>query len=337
MDKRFQVFVSSTFRDLFDERREVIQAILEIDCIPSGMELFPAANDESWQLIKRVIEESDYYCLIIGGKYGSVDKDGISFTEREYDYAIQAGIPILAFLHGQPDEIPHGKSERDPVALARLAGFRQKVMKDHICKEWTNAADLGAKVSRGLIKEIRSNPRVGWIRADQLKMLQDTTETRRRVEKLEQDVQKSNVAEIRRLAEGPEYIPFQFEYSLYTDGKKWENHTERIPMTWDDVFIAIGPVIFIGASTTTTRTTLSYRIQDIKQKDEEFRSLKTQSYQIQYQDMLRMLIQLSALGLIEPDAGASDRWKLTSEGRNYLVRQLGIQSDIQGSPPKDAS
>ena len=52
MDKRYQVFVSSTFEDLQEERREVMQALLSLDCIPTGMELFPAADDESWELIK---------------------------------------------------------------------------------------------------------------------------------------------------------------------------------------------------------------------------------------------------------------------------------------------
>lgn len=61
MDKRYQVFVSSTFEDLQEERREVMQALLSLDCIPTGMELFPAADDDSWELIKRFIAGCDYY------------------------------------------------------------------------------------------------------------------------------------------------------------------------------------------------------------------------------------------------------------------------------------
>ncbi|RNL60215.1 DUF4062 domain-containing protein [Arthrobacter oryzae] len=61
MDKREQVFVSSTFVDLRDEREKVIQGLLEADCFPAGMELFPATNDEKWELIQGVIDDSDYY------------------------------------------------------------------------------------------------------------------------------------------------------------------------------------------------------------------------------------------------------------------------------------
>ena len=96
MDKRYQVFISSTFRDLRDERQAVLKAILEIDHMPAGMELFPASDDAAWQLIKDVIDASDYYVLIVGGRYGSLDDTGIGYTEKEYDYAIASGKPGLS-------------------------------------------------------------------------------------------------------------------------------------------------------------------------------------------------------------------------------------------------
>jgi hypothetical protein len=46
--KKYQVFVSSTYIDLIDERQEIMHALLELDCIPAGMELFPAANEDQW-------------------------------------------------------------------------------------------------------------------------------------------------------------------------------------------------------------------------------------------------------------------------------------------------
>ena len=68
MEKKYQVFVSSTYRDLATERQDVIQALLGLDCIPVGMELFPAADDDQWTLIKRLIDDCDYYILIVGGR-----------------------------------------------------------------------------------------------------------------------------------------------------------------------------------------------------------------------------------------------------------------------------
>lgn len=69
VDVRYQVFVSSTYEDLREERQQVTQAILEMGWFPSGMELFPASDLSQWELIKKVIAESDYYIVIVGGKY----------------------------------------------------------------------------------------------------------------------------------------------------------------------------------------------------------------------------------------------------------------------------
>ena len=100
---------------------------MEMDCIPAGMEIFPAADEEQWAFIKKVINDCDYYILIIGGRYGSLDSSGISYTEKEHDYAMTIGLKILAFLHEVPDEIPVGKSDVDPASQAKLLAFRQRV------------------------------------------------------------------------------------------------------------------------------------------------------------------------------------------------------------------
>src|SRR5271154_5705514 len=106
MDKRYQVFVSSTYADLKEERRTIIQTLIEMDCIPAGMELFPAADEEQFEFIKSIINDCDYYLLIIGGRYGSTTPDGLSYTEKEYDYAIQRGIKVIALIHEKPEDIP---------------------------------------------------------------------------------------------------------------------------------------------------------------------------------------------------------------------------------------
>ena len=64
-----------------EERREVMQALLELDCIPASMELFPASSEDQWSLIKKVIDDCDYYLLIIAGRYGSTNDRGISYTQ----------------------------------------------------------------------------------------------------------------------------------------------------------------------------------------------------------------------------------------------------------------
>ena len=142
MDKRYQVFVSSTYADLRQERQRVIQTLMEMDCIPSGMELFPAVDEEQWEFIKRIIDDCDYYLLIIGGRYGSTTSEGLSYTEKEYDYAIGNGIKVIALLHANPDDISVAKSDIDPELRRRLKSFREKVAKNRLVKFWKNAEEL---------------------------------------------------------------------------------------------------------------------------------------------------------------------------------------------------
>ena len=96
--KKYQVFISSTYSDLIDERAAATQCLLDNNCIPVGMEQFPASDMSQMDYIKRMLDDCDYYILILGGRYGSLDRDGVGFTEKEYDYAISKGIPVMSFV-----------------------------------------------------------------------------------------------------------------------------------------------------------------------------------------------------------------------------------------------
>ena len=63
---RYQVFISSTYLDLKEARQEVLHSLLDLDCIPVGMELFSASSEEQFEYIKKEINDTDYYVLILG-------------------------------------------------------------------------------------------------------------------------------------------------------------------------------------------------------------------------------------------------------------------------------
>lgn len=109
MEKIFHVFVSSTYSDLIDERKKVSEAVAKAGFVAEGMEIFPASSQKQMDFIERVIDRCDYYILIVAGRYGSVSEDGLSYTEKEFRYAKSKGIPVLAFLRGEVDELPKSK------------------------------------------------------------------------------------------------------------------------------------------------------------------------------------------------------------------------------------
>lgn len=99
MRKKLQVFISSTYKDLVEERQAAVQAVLRAGHIPAGMELFNAGNESQLETIKRWIDDSDIYLLILGGRYGSIEpKSGKSYTHLEYEYAAKKGVPLFAIV-----------------------------------------------------------------------------------------------------------------------------------------------------------------------------------------------------------------------------------------------
>ncbi|WP_113626640.1 DUF4062 domain-containing protein [Pectobacterium peruviense] len=193
MDKRYQVFVSSTYTDLIEERHSIMLTLMKMDCIPAGMEHFPAADEEQWNFIQRIIDYSDYYLLIIGGRYGSLDEDGISFTEKEYDYAVSKNIKVVALIHGSPEKITFQNSEQDPVLINKLQSFRNKVKTKRLVEFWTDANELPGKVALGIMHARTMHPAIGWVRANRIsneENLSELIKARDEVDLLNRELEK---------------------------------------------------------------------------------------------------------------------------------------------------
>lgn len=169
MQKKYQVFVSSTYEDLKDERKEVTQALLESNCIPTGMELFPASSKKQWEVIKKVIDDCDYYLLILAGRYGSLGTDDngkkIGYTEMEFDYALSTGKPIIAFINDNIDNLPLAKSESSKAGQSRLKKFRKKAQTGRMVRFWQNKDNLKSAVLSSVPEMIKDSPSIGWIKA----------------------------------------------------------------------------------------------------------------------------------------------------------------------------
>lgn len=192
MNKKYQVFVSSTFEDLKKERAKIFSALLDNDCIPTGMEQFHAIPLSQWDYITKMIDISDYYVLIVAGRYGSIDeKTGKSFTEAEFDYAMQKQVPVLAFLHSNPQDIPLGKSERNTNMGNKLVEFRKRIENSGLLVDYyTDENDLCIKVITSIHKAVACQKRPGWIRADEVKFIMEETESefKSEIKKLKQDM-----------------------------------------------------------------------------------------------------------------------------------------------------
>lgn len=174
MKKKYQVFLSSTYLDLAEERNSVMQTLLEMDFIPCGMELFPAADEDQWTLIKEVIDECDYYIVIVAGRYGSIGPENKSYTQLEYEYAVAQGKPVITFLHEKPDSLPNNKCEQTDEGKKKLKEFR-KICQSRMVKYWSNSENIGGIVYTSLSKLVQSKPAIGWVRADHINIRSQST------------------------------------------------------------------------------------------------------------------------------------------------------------------
>lgn len=328
MNKRYQVFVSSTFADLREERSKVITTLMEMDCIPSGMELFPAADEEQWEFIKKVIDDCDYYLLIIGGRYGSTTSEGISYTEKEYNYAVSQGMQVIALLHENPDEIPIGKSEKDPSLRNRLNNFREKVASNRIVKFWNNAEELPGLVALSLSKTIKTHPATGWIRADSAnnnpELLSEINNLRKKNEELQELVnQYSDKPEydIEDLACGSDKFDVTGRYKSRGDFYDWE-----ISLSWDEIFALIAPSLIGNPNDDTVQNLLGKYIFEKTDKSGYSPTLNDQDFQ-------SIKIQLKALNLIETkfakstSGGMAIFWTLTNKGEQKMMQLRSIKSN----------
>lgn len=167
-EKRYQVFVSSTFNDLIDVRQAAVEAILETGNIPAGMEQFTASNIAQWNLIKNWIEKSDIYMLIVGGRYGSKhSRSHRSYTEMEYRYAKKIKKPMFALLASDSfieKQIKDGIIDDRSDDYIQTIRFRSKIQ-NKIVNFFNNRDQVKLYAVRSLSKTIdEMNGYGGWVR-----------------------------------------------------------------------------------------------------------------------------------------------------------------------------
>jgi len=168
MKRKLQVFISSTFNDMLPERQAAVEAILRAGHIPAGMELFAAGDESQLETIRRWIDDSDVFMLIIGGRYGSIDpKSGKSYIELEYEYAVKKRKPLFAavindhYLTLKLKDVGLDAMERTNGHL--LSSFRELVTKK-ICRFFGDLNELKLIVFESLGNFDRSEELSGWIR-----------------------------------------------------------------------------------------------------------------------------------------------------------------------------
>lgn len=162
-NKKYQVFISSTYADLIPYRNAAAEAIIFANHIPAGMENFKASSNNPTEYIKKVIDQSDYYVLLLGQRYGSIQdtQRQISFTMMEYEYAIEKEMVVIPFIYNGNEPLP--SSDLDTQG-ALFDQFKAIVEKRHVANYFSTSEELKTKLIQSLTEEMANKPQRGWIR-----------------------------------------------------------------------------------------------------------------------------------------------------------------------------
>lgn len=203
------------------------------------MELFGSADEETWDFIKRQIENCDYYVVIVAGKYGSTAEDGVSYTEKEYNYAKEINKPVLAFVHGDRNTIRRDKTEDDVEKRSSLEAFIQKVRRSPV-SFFTTPHDLATQVTVSFVNLRDRQPAVGFIRANQVPDLKKYTDL------LEENVfLRAEVTRLKNLQVADIPFPNASETMTLTLVKRTagEREEHEISIACKDLFVSIAECI----------------------------------------------------------------------------------------------
>lgn len=173
--KKLQVFISSTYIDLIEDRQAAVEAILDAGHIPAGMELFKSGKKQM-ETIKKWIDESDVYMLILGGRYGSIEPEsGKSYTHLEYEYALEKKMPVFAVVIKEESlqnkiaiKTASGVKVQDVVEIEnslKHTQFKELVL-GNVNGFFNDVKDIKIEVHRQINEIVRENKVTGWVREE---------------------------------------------------------------------------------------------------------------------------------------------------------------------------
>ena len=298
MEKKYQVFVSSTYEDLQEERKKVMEALLQMNCFPVGMEYFNASDSSQWEVIKSLIRECDYYILIVAGRYGSIEEgSGKSYTQKEFEYAIEQKVPVISFVHKSPDNISKKYVEMDAEANRLFDAFKADIKK-RLCKFWDNADGLASQVILSLTSLIKTNPRIGWVKADEVssseanKEILDLRKENELLKKQIDELMDSVPKGTEELKQGSDV----FRFKLYETNRfvGVDDKSIDVELSWNELFGVIAPIMIFESSDTILKSSIvKYSIGKSEIEKDDF-----SDFSIGDSDFHTIIVQLLALSLI---------------------------------------
>ena len=145
------VFLSSTFEDMKEYRKAIIDRIIKRRMVPICMENWGANANKVTSVITDEVKKADIYLGIFGTRYGYVDENtNMSMTEIEYREALASNKPILVYIaKNAKDDITTGDNSQKMLELLT------EIEKELIVYYFNSIDQLGEQVFADLERYIK--------------------------------------------------------------------------------------------------------------------------------------------------------------------------------------
>ena len=301
-NKRPVVYISADPEDTKTALYTLNRVILQLGGLPVQSYFVEASGEYDWPLIRRAIDESDIFILIVGNSYGAISESGESYIHREAIYAKSKQKTVVALLKNT--ELKGLPSQ----SVERLRSLH-RLMMSGIFKYWGSKDDL-LLITRQVLREYLA-PQLS-LHAGQKDF---PTET------IMQDVTTDTLF-------GMEYYPMRFTGRVFAHGNCHEV-TQRVEVSWDAAFLNVGATMTSPVTENRMRAVIENYVEEHYR--EEFTRTILDAHaltgvrcnELEFQ---RLKAYLKGAGLIENVSvgmgGLRSYWQLTARGEHKLHQLL---------------
>ncbi len=171
LDKRYQVFITTSGKEMQPERMVVTQTLIGMGFFSWGLE---QRTPLSTAFARRQIDDCDYVLLLLGSQYGEQSVSGVGYMHLEYIYAITKQKPVIVFMHDAPDTRTEDLQDSTAVLKNKFQEFRHQLQKEiEQVVTYKTLRDLELAVRSYMPQMLERYPVVGWVRPQNLQVLQD--------------------------------------------------------------------------------------------------------------------------------------------------------------------
>jgi nucleoside 2-deoxyribosyltransferase len=328
LDKRYQVFISTSGKDMQPERMTLSQTLVGMGFFSWGLE---QRTPLSTAFARRQIDDCDYVVILLGSQYGEQSVSGVGYMHLEYIYAVTKQKPIIVFMHDDPDSRDVSLHDEKPELKAKFKEFR-KLLQNEVDQVFTyrSLRDLELAVRSNMSQMLERYPVQGWVRPQNTQALHDEIDRlKNKLVQLETESGKRQIDPFLTIPKVSMHENFSFEYRMhaYQDGNFKELKINKT-LTWAQLLSILGnhftnptPEEFFtkGVNDYLNETGLEDARNEMPRAHAVARS------QINIRALHNIKMQMRQNEWIVPN-GRDDRqrllWQLTSKGQKLLESNL---------------